>query len=106
MYCQRATSKYFTAIDVHLPELLDLCESSIDLVTHGRDHIVDRDHAFLIDESLGPDLSIHLVSRCKMLTNIILLLGNRRQLLASVNVNATLRLAKHRTASKQNNNQS
>jgi len=43
-------------------ELLDLCESSVDLITHGGNDIVDGDHAFFIDERLGPNLRIHFVA--------------------------------------------
>lgn len=43
-------------------ELLDLRESSIDLVAHSRNNIVDRDQALFVDQSLSPNLSIDLIA--------------------------------------------
>ena len=82
---------------IDLPELCDLCESSIDLVAHRRDHIVHWNQAFLIDKSFSPDLCIDLISSFQMLANVVFLFRDRRQFLTPVDVNATLRLSQHRT---------
>ena len=82
---------------IDLPELCDLCESSIDLIAHRWDHIVNWNHAFLIDKSFSPDLRIDFIASLQMLANVVLLLCNRSQFLTPVDVNATLRLSQHRT---------
>jgi hypothetical protein len=79
----------------YLPELFDLCKSSINLVAHRRDDIVDGNPALFIDQSLTPDLGVDLVGSLQVLANGVLILRDSSQLLATVDVDAGLRLAEH-----------
>ena len=79
---------------IYLPEFFYLRESSIDLVAHRGDDIVDGDPALFIDESLTPDLGVNFVARLQVLADGVLILSNSAQLLAAVDVDAGLRLAK------------
>lgn len=45
------------------PKLRNLCESTFDLITHCRYHIIAWYLAFLVDNSLSPYLSIDFISR-------------------------------------------
>ena len=82
----------------NLPELCNLGQPAIDLIAHRGDHIVDGDQVLLIDESLAPNLRVHLVAGLEVLADVILLLRDARQLLATVDIHARLRLTQHGTA--------
>jgi hypothetical protein len=81
-----------------LPELFDLGQSSIDLVTHCRDNVIDGNHSLFVNEGLAPDLGIDLVASFQVLADIVFFLRDARESLAPVDVDARLRLAQHRTA--------
>ena len=81
-----------------LPEFLDLRQSSVDLIAHGGDDIVDRDQILFVDQSLTPDFGIDLIASLKMLADVIFLLGDAGQLLASMDVHPGLGLTKLRSA--------
>ena len=46
----------------NLPEFLNLRQSSVHLVTHGRDHIEHRYHILLIDQGFAPDFSVDFIA--------------------------------------------
>ena len=71
-------------------EFFDLSQSSIHLVAHSGDHIEHWDHALLVDNCLGPDFCVHLLSSFEMLANVILFLCNTGELLRSVDIDASL----------------
>lgn len=79
----------------NLPELFDLREASIYLVAHGGHHVIDWNHAFLIDQGLAPDLRVHFVPRLQMLADIVLFLSDGSELFAAMNVDSGLRLSQH-----------
>jgi len=69
-------------------ELGDLSEPAIDLITHGRNNIVNRYPILLIDEGLDPNLGVDLLASLEVLADVILLLGDRAELLRAVDVDA------------------
>lgn len=80
----------------NLPKFLDLCESPVDLITHGADDIVDGDHVFFVDEGLAPNLRVDFVSALEVLADVVFGLGDLGELLAAQNVEAGLSLAQKR----------
>jgi len=63
-------------LEIYLPELFYLCKSSIDLVAHGGDNIVDGYPALFVNESLTPDLGVDLITGLQVLANCVLILGD------------------------------
>lgn len=57
------------------------------------DHIVDRGLVFIVDQVLSPDLSIDFLPLFKVLTDLVLALGNLTKELVLVDVEACLALA-------------
>ena len=53
-------------------EFLDVVESALHLVTHGRGDIIARHQPFVIDQSLAPNFCVDLVLRIQVLTNLVL----------------------------------
>ena len=80
----------------NLPKFSDLCHSSVDLIAHGWNNIVNWDHALFIDQSFGPNFGIHFITSLQMLANVVLFLRDSTQFLGSVNIDSCLRLAKIR----------
>ena len=78
-----------------LPELFYLSQSSIYLVTHRGDDIIDRNLTFFVNKSLSPDLGVHLVSSLQVLADGVFIFCDLSLFLAAMNVDAGLRLAKH-----------
>ena len=74
-------------------KLSNLSQPSINLVTHCRNNVVDRDLVFFIDQCFSPDLSIDFIARFQMLADVIFFLCNCCQLFATVDVHPCLRLA-------------
>ena len=64
-----------------LPEFFDLGESSIDLVAHGGNNIINWDHVLLVDESFGPDFGVDLIAFLEMHRNVLFGLGDFAQFL-------------------------
>ena len=74
-------------------KLSNLSQSSINLVTHRRNYVVNRDLVFFIDQCFSPDLRIDFITRFEMLADVIFFLCNGCQLFATMNVHPCLRLA-------------
>lgn len=75
-------------------EFLDLSQSSVDLVTHGGDNIVHRNHVLFVDKSFSPNFGIDFIALFQVFADIVLLLSNSLQLFASMDIHPCLSLTK------------
>jgi len=71
-------------------EFLNLGESAVDLVAHGRNHVVNGDHVLLVEQGLSPDLGVDFVALLEVGRDVISSFRNLAQLLRSVDVQSCL----------------
>lgn len=76
-----------------LPKLFDLRESAVDLVAHGRNHIVNRNHVLLVNQSFAPNFGIDFLTGLQVFADVVLRLCDAGKLFASVDVEPGLGLS-------------